>query len=137
MQKMFLAFCRFSSHVAFAFAYFLFSSSFILHNSSFSLPPPGVSKRPARFVTWRRNCPNWANRRFSIYFSSFPHPWATGAFHLALPIGESLQGGDSWARCLLGAAIRRSLFHPERPCFSVPRITQERGGLHRVRLPAG
>jgi len=83
-------------------SHFLFSS-FTIHPSSFPL--------------WR-NAPSQVRglaeeiKHFSILFSSFHHLWATGTSHLALPIGESLFGGDSQARCLSGAAIRRSHLHP-------------------------
>jgi hypothetical protein len=82
----------------FLFPFHLPLTFFILHPLSFLF---GVL-RPARFVTWQRNCPI-GRQTLRILFSSFHHLPATGYSHLALPRGESLFGGDSQAQMFVGS----------------------------------
>ena len=104
-KKMFVASLASSSSLL-AFSFHLPLTFFILHHSSLILFISsfllGV-KRPARFVTWQRNCPIGQTDTASCFFSSFHHLWATGYSHLALPRGESLFGGDSQAQMFVGS----------------------------------
>ncbi len=121
-QKTFLVSCYFSSRVVFRLCFFCFlhpshlpstqvlgNSSFILafllHPSSFILHHSSlVFKRPARFVTWQRNCPIGQTGTTPYDSPPFsPLPWTTGCSHRALSTGESLFGGDSQAQMFVGS----------------------------------
>ena len=82
-----------------------FFAFFILHHSSlilFSSPFLFGIKRPARFATWGRSCPI-GQTNTSPFYLLLSSPLATGHSHLALPLGESLHGGDSQAQMFVGS----------------------------------
>ena len=91
---------------------------FIIHPSSFILfsSPLGVM-RPARFVTWQRICPIGQTNTSPCFSPPCSSLRTTGQSHLALSKRRVSYGGDSQARCLSGAAIRRSHLHPAHTLF--------------------
>ena len=113
--------CHFSSHVAFRLCLFLC----ILHPSSFTPDPflfPSRRNASSQVRDLAEDLPYWANKYFSMLFSScFSPPCSslrtTGQSHLALSKRRVSYGGDSQARCLSGAAIRRSHLHPAHTLF--------------------
>ena len=98
VKKMLLAPCHFSSSASFrlCFFLFLFSSSFILHNSSLVFCAQSGS-RPGGGTA------QLGKQTLLLFILLLFSPLATGHSHLALPLGESLFGGDSQAQVFVGS----------------------------------